>query len=169
MAREIQSYELMIPALFDLSRHLPSQIAAGIRTQGDHPVDHKLTPQELYLTLRGREAASRYLSTFIVKHLESRPIRDDCPQKRRCQMSFEAVTFDLIRDINGLLCSRNSDVLFAISETLSMLLAQDGQGGIAYGVCSPCLEDYAAEVDGARNEIWSSLPEWFAVKVDTWG
>lgn len=84
-------------------------------------------------------------------------------------MSFESVTFDLIRDINGLLCSRNSDVLFAISETLSMLLAQDGQGGTKFGVCSLCLDDYVVEVEGARNEVWQSLPDWFAVTVDNWG
>lgn len=159
----------MVSALYDLCRNLPSNIAAGVCSEGDPPAVHQLSREDLFLTLRGREAASRYLSTFIVKQLESRVMHENCPQRRRCQVSFESVTFDLIRDVNGLLCNRNSDVLFAIVDSLSLLLAQDGQGGTKYGVCRWCLEDYDADVERARNEVWASLPDWFGVEVDSWG
>jgi hypothetical protein len=168
LAKEIQSPELMIPAFYDLSRNIPSHVAEGVRSLGDNPAVHKPSHEELFFILKGREHGCRFLSTFIVTELEGRTLHEECTQRRRCQMTFESVTFDLLRDINGMLCSRNSDVLFAISECFSMLVEEGRRGGDWPSVCALCLEDFKRSVDRARNEVWHALPEWFGVTIDSW-
>ena len=158
----------MIPAFYDLSRNVLSHVAAGVRSLGANPTLHKPSHEELFFILKGRELGCRFLSTFIVTELEGRKLHEECTQRRLCQMSFEFVTFDLLRDINGLLCNRNSDALFAISECLSMV-AEDRRGSIRPRVCALCLGDFNSVVDRARNEIWYSLPDWFGVAIDAWG
>jgi hypothetical protein len=161
LAKEVQAPELMVSSLYDLSRNVPSRIAAGVNTH--------LSQDDLYCTLKGRETASRFLSTFIVHELEGRRSASECTQARTCEMAFEGITFDLLRDINGLLCGRNSDVLFAISECVTMLLAKDERGVKRYDVCRFCMEEFERAVFSARNEMWYCLPRWFEVAVEFWG
>lgn len=121
--------------------------------------------------LKGREHASRFLSTFIVNELESRVPATDCiylkdeePSRRRtCRAAFEAITFEVLRDVNGV-TSRSYDPLFTIVES-EMMQARDGlpdgQQSSAFRTCESCRIDYATSVDVARDEFWRRLPKWF--------
>lgn len=178
LAREIGEPNLLPSAFYDLSRYLPSQLMEGY--VGPDGVQHHLTDDDVCKVLRGKEQGARFFSTFIVTELEARGPTANCLHrneaqqslKRACQMAFEAVTFELIRDVNGMVCNRNSDPLFTIADSV-LMQTRDDQPGVenkaAYRACEACRLDYAAVVEAAREEFWRQLPTWFEVEVKNWG
>ncbi|KAI0633407.1 hypothetical protein C8Q77DRAFT_1157616 [Trametes polyzona] len=176
LAREIGENKLLPSAFYDLSRYLPSQLMEGHVVDGVH---HHLADDDLCRVLRGKEQGARFFSTFIVTELEARGPSVHCLHrnevqpalKRACQMAFEAVTFELIRDVNGMVCNRNTDPLFTISESV-LMQTRDDQPGVenkaAYRACEACRLDYAAVVQAAREEFWRQLPAWFELEVKNW-
>ncbi|EKM54340.1 uncharacterized protein PHACADRAFT_146190 [Phanerochaete carnosa HHB-10118-sp] len=178
LAREVDAPELLPSAFYDLSRYLPSQLAADY-TDLDTGRIYSLSNNDLFRVFRGKEQAARYFSTFIVKELEGRVPAEFChnrnelqpSRKRRCQMAFEAVTYSLIRDVNGLVLNRNSDPLFAIHDSLLMQTREDVPGTenkAAIRACEACRMDFGAIVEAVREEFWHKLPEWFDLEVPNW-
>lgn len=170
--------ELLPSASYDLSRFLPSQAAAGFQSTSTSGI-HRLAEYDLLNVLRGREHASRFLSTFIVNELEGRDPSDWCiyrkeekiVQRRACQIAFEAVTYELLRDVNGVVCSRNSDPLYAIQDAELMQTREDIPGAENKTVrraCEACRAEFGAVVDAAREEFWGKLPQWFGVDLENW-
>jgi hypothetical protein len=180
LAREVSIPELLPAAFYDLSRYLPSEVASGYRTS--RSALHRLSQADLLRTLQGREEAARFLSTFVVNELESRLASEHClhrnaeggvapsGRRERCAMAFEAVTFELVRDVNGIVCNRNSDVLYALEESLLIQTRDDRPGErnqAPLRACEACRMEYAAVVGNARRELWNSLPRWFALEVES--
>jgi len=178
LAREIDYPPLLPSAMYDLSRTSPREAAIGIQS----PVTGKYIKLEyvdLLSVLKGRENTSRFLSAFIVQELEERqPSRwclrrkDVHPTNRRtCRIAFEAITFELLRDIGGIVNHLTSDPLYALSETGQMQIRDDPLGGEAPSMktCVTCKSEFKAVVDTAREEFWRMLPEWFGVEVSSWG
>ena len=140
-----------------------------------------LPTADLMQVLRGKEQAARFFSTFIVNELEGRSPSQWCVHrhdshpavKRACQIAFEAITFELIRDVNGMVCNRNSDPLFAIADSFAMQTREDTPGvenRALYRACEACRLEYGAVVDAVREDFWRRLPEWFGLEVDVnWG
>lgn len=179
LAREANAPELLPAAFYDLSRYLPSQLAAG-HTDTTTSITHHLSSEDLFKVFRGKEQAARYFSTFIVKELEGRAASEFCAnrhelqpaRKRRCQIAFEAVTYSLVQDINGLVLNRNSDPLFAITDSLFMQTRGDVPGTenkAAIRTCEACRHEYVVLVENVREELWRRLPEWFELDVQNWG
>ncbi|KAJ7462250.1 hypothetical protein B0H11DRAFT_2160122 [Mycena galericulata] len=169
LAQAINASEILPSAYYDLSRYVVSETTAGY-TDSDNVV-HQLSPDDLMSLLKGREHASRFLSTFIVNELEGREpsvscvhIRDeDAAQRRACQAAFESITFEILRDVNGV-THRSSDPLFAIVDAELMQTRDDAQGQPSVlRACEFCRLEFGAAVDQAREEFWSKLPIWFGV------
>lgn len=129
--------------------------------------------------LRGREHSSRFLSTFVVNELEGREPslacihrNDSDPfRKRICQATFEATTFEMLRDVNGVVFHRNSDPLFAIMDAdLMQTRGNPANGGLSllHRACEACRLEFTTSVDAAREDLWQNLPMWFNVNVDSW-
>ncbi|KAI0330138.1 hypothetical protein GY45DRAFT_1370977 [Cubamyces sp. BRFM 1775] len=177
LGRETNAFELLPSAFYDLSRNLPSQLMDGYTdTEGVH---HHLSDDDVGKVLRGKEHGARFFSTFIVTELEGRGRSANCahrddeqPAKRTCQMAFEAVTFELIRDLNGMVRNRNSDPLFTIADSVVMQ-ARDDQLGVenktTFRACEACRLEYAVVVKAARETFWRQLPIWFEVGLKQWG
>ncbi|KZT19911.1 hypothetical protein NEOLEDRAFT_1076856 [Neolentinus lepideus HHB14362 ss-1] len=178
LAREVDAPELLPSAYYDLSRYLPSQTISGF-TFAESCSPELLSHVDLINTLRGRESAARFFSTFIVNQLEGRKPSQLCwyrneqkpSRRRRCQMAFEQITFEILRDVNGFTCNRNSDPLFALYDTVAMQTRDDIPGQwnkTGLRACERCRFDYSVVVGSARAEFWSHLPEWFGVTVANW-
>ncbi|PSS37870.1 hypothetical protein PHLCEN_2v338 [Hermanssonia centrifuga] len=179
LAREVDAPELLPAAFYDLSRYLPSQLAAGY-TDPHTAVTHYLSAADLFKVFRGKEQAARCFSTFIVKELEGRSVSEFClnrheihpSRKRRCQIAFEAVTYSLIQDINGLVLNRNSDPLFAVADSLHMQTRGDVPGvenRAAIRACEACRLEYGELVENMRQDMWRRIPEWFELDVSKRG
>ncbi|KAG0703237.1 hypothetical protein DFH29DRAFT_917797 [Suillus ampliporus] len=178
LAREINYPPLLPSAMYDLSRSTPSQAAIGIVSPltGKHV---RLEYADLLSVLKGREQASRFFSTFIVNHLEGRKPslwclrrKDDHPvDKKTCQIAFEAITFELLRDINGIISNRTSDPLYAMSEAEQMQIRDDPLGSDVSPMrtCEQCRGEFAVDVDAAKEDFWKKLPKWFDIDVSPWG
>ena len=164
--------------MYDLSRCAPSEAATGVfNAQLGNYV--RLDESDLVSVLRGREHASRFFSTFIVNELEGRTPSAWCLRrndsiplaKRACQYVFEAITFELLRDINGIISHRTSDPLHAMSEAEAMLtretIPEDGPSTMR--TCEVCRIEFASAVHAAKEEFWRNLPAWFGVDVSKWG
>lgn len=160
-----------------MSRSPPSQAAVGYSTNSGI---HNLSDQDLYNLFRGRESTSRFLSTFIVNELEGREPSQHChyleqnssPPRNTCQIAFETITFELLRDVNGVVCNRNSDPLYAIQDAELMQTRGDRPGEdnkASCRACEACRLDFGAIVDAARVEFWGLLPHWYGVEVENWG
>jgi len=177
LARATNAPELLPSAFYDLCRCPPSDIASGY-TDPRSSTLHILSPQDLMSILKGKEHASRYLSTFVVNELEGRQPAATCihlPEKdpvrrRTCQAAFEAITFEILRDVNGVVCHRSSDPLFAIVDAELMQTRQDASFslGVSLRACEHCRVEFAAVVDAVREEFWSRLPLWFGLQVPNW-
>ncbi|KAG5638637.1 hypothetical protein H0H81_011356 [Sphagnurus paluster] len=176
LARTVNAPELLPVAFYDLSRSPPSTCAAGyILPHASSPKAQHLCDADLLALLRGKEHASRFLSTFIVSELEGRPPSASCAyltgvgadhgRRRMCQSAFEMVTFEVLRDARG----RSSDPLSAIME--AELMQTRGEGPVVLGMraCEWCRAEFGAAVDSAREEFWARMPEWFGVDVGVWG
>ncbi|KAJ7680285.1 hypothetical protein DFH06DRAFT_1162466 [Mycena polygramma] len=166
LGREIQAPELLPSAFYDLSRCLVSETTAGYTDSNN--VLHQLLPEDLMNLLKGREHASRFLSTFIVNELEGREPSANCVhaddedpgQRRLCQAAFESTTFEILRDVNGV-THRSSDPLFAIIDAEMMQTRDDAS---ILQACEFCRLEFGAAVDRARDEFWNKMGGWFGVE-----
>ncbi|OAX44146.1 hypothetical protein K503DRAFT_861722 [Rhizopogon vinicolor AM-OR11-026] len=171
LAREIDYPPLLPSAMYDLSRITPRQVALGVES----PITDRctgLTYTDLLTVLKGRERASRFLSTFILNELEGRqPSRSCLHRKDTCRIAFEAIMFELLRDIGGIISNLTSDPLYAMSEAEKMHICDDPLGSETPSMkpCEPCRREFAMTVDAARVQFWGKLPEWFDIEVSTWG
>ncbi|KAJ7703235.1 hypothetical protein B0H17DRAFT_1042405 [Mycena rosella] len=172
LARAIHAPEILPSAFYDLSRSVVSETTTGYTDSSN--VVHQLSPDDLMNLLKGREHASRFLSTFIVNELEGREpsancihTRDeDAARRRACQAAFESITFEILRDVNGV-THRSSDPLFAIVDAELMQTRDDTHGhGSVLRACEWCRLEFGAAVDSSREEFWSKLPVWFSVELD---
>ncbi|KIY69515.1 hypothetical protein CYLTODRAFT_224673 [Cylindrobasidium torrendii FP15055 ss-10] len=169
LCREISAAQLLPSALYDLSRAAPHAIVQDA-------VDKHLPEDVLLDVLKGREHASRFLSTFVVNYLEGRTPSPTCAyqtqgrpnsNQRTCQSTYEAITFELLRDVNGVVCQRSSDPLFAILEAKVMQSTLDRLPA-GYRACKHCRSEFNGVVFRARADLWRHLPEWFGVELATW-
>ncbi|KAG6899486.1 hypothetical protein C0993_009780 [Termitomyces sp. T159_Od127] len=175
--RAVNALELLPAAFYDLSRSSPSACAAGY-TCPLTLTTHQLSDVDLLNLLRGKEHSSRFLSTFIVKELEGREpsmsclyrMEPDVARRRVCQAAFEAITFEILRDINGTICQRSSDPLFAILDAELMQTREDPLGRLnsALRACEYCRSEFGAAVDAAREDFWQRLPTWFGIDPVAW-
>ncbi|KAJ3724427.1 hypothetical protein EV361DRAFT_929274 [Lentinula raphanica] len=174
LARSVNAPELLPSAFYDLSRSPISHTAAGYTAPGGTDYHH-LSDEDLFNLLRGREDASRFLSTFIVNQLEGRKPSTNCiymqvgdhTRRRFCQFAFENVFRDLLRATNSLVCDRSCDPLFAIMH--AEMIYERGDGRVLRP-CESCRAEFRVEVEAARDEFWHSLPEWFGdIQVTVWG
>lgn len=144
----------------------------------DRPEIQTLSDNDLLNTLKGREQTSRFLSTFVVNELENRDRSASCLhrneqdpfRKRICIATFETITFEILRDVNGVVYHRTSDPLFAIMDA-ELMQNRNGLGNSRldlHRACEPCRVEFAATVDNAREELWSKLPVWFNVELPLW-
>ncbi|KAF7315405.1 hypothetical protein MIND_00055200 [Mycena indigotica] len=172
LARAINAPELLPSAFYDLSRSPVSETTAGhIDSQG---VLHQLAQGDLMHLLKGREHASRFLSTFIVNELEGREPSSNCLHRqfqdvghgRVCQAAFENVTFEILRDVNGV-THRSSDPLFAMLDSELMQTRDSGQGPVMRA-CEFCRLEFGTAVDQAREEFWQKMAIWFGVELTGW-
>lgn len=180
LARATDTPELLLSAFYDLSRCSPSDCATGY-TCPETSIHHCLSDQDLMNLLRGKEHSSRLLSTFIVQELESRGPSPGCQyattnapdaRRRNCQASFEAVTFEILRDANGALRHRNSDPLFAIMDAELMMSSGvdlSGRQNLAFRACEACRVEFASAASLCREDFWHLLPQWFNIKIVPWG
>ena len=181
LARQTDALELLPSAFYDLSRCSASEIATGyLPSKSTNRSDgHHLTDTDLLCVLRGREQASRFLSTFIVAELEGREPSPNCVyrsdpeafRKRVCQAVFEATTFEVLRDVNGVVLHRSSDPLFALMDADMMQARTGAEGGrlnVLQRACEPCRMDLSASVDAEREAMWRKLPSWFGLDVPGW-
>lgn len=141
---------------------------------------HKLSHDNIVSTLKGKESASRFFSTFIVKTLEGRDASKWClnydpevplEKRRACRISFESVTFELLRDVNGFVCNRNSDQLYAMAEAIGMQTRDffpDHEKQPVFRACENCRQELSTSVNSAREEFWARLPDWFKVQTTHW-
>ncbi|KAJ7725859.1 hypothetical protein DFH07DRAFT_853664 [Mycena maculata] len=167
LARAVNAPEILPSAFYDLSRSVVSETTAGTDYANKR---HQLSPDDLMSLLKGREHASRFLSTFIVNELEGREpsascvhTRDeDVAQRRACQAAFESITFEILRDVNGV-THRTSDPLFAIVDAELMQTRDDAS---VLRACEFCRLEFGAAVDQAREEFWRKLPVWFGVDLE---
>ena len=182
--REIKAYEFLPAAFYDLSRCVASDIVQGWSYPADPTSTWHLSSDEIMTCLKGKEQASRFLSTFIVNELEGREPSASCVylteantdgtdgmmKRRICPAAFEAVTFEIVRDCNGVVCHRITDPLFAILDAYLMQKRDNpiGRGRITFRACDFCKEEFAQAVETARNTLWQKLPSWFGVKLDEW-
>lgn len=177
LAREVEAPELIPAAFYDLCRLLPSVVATGYTDPFDRQC-HRLTAGDLVLLLQGREAASRFFSTFVVTELENRRASDICfnrrqrdpAQRRWCTGAFQSIMFELLQDVNGLITGCTADPLFAMQAVLN-LQADPGTPDTRnmFRACDACRQELVESVRSARNRFWDSLPEWFGVEVASWG
>lgn len=179
LGRDIKAPEILPSAFYDLSRYPPSHAAIGYNDPETSEL-HELSSDDLLNLLRGREHASRFLSTFIVNELEARPPSEWCiyrneedfSRQRACRVAFEAITFELLSDVGGVFCKRSSDPLYAIVDSELMQTRYDisGTGNKnGFKACEACRTEFAAMVDAAREELWGKLPLWFGIEVESWG
>ncbi|KAG8213809.1 hypothetical protein J3R82DRAFT_10522 [Butyriboletus roseoflavus] len=178
LARDIDAPFLLPSAMYDLSRSAPSEAATGIFNAqlGDYI---RLDETDLLCVLRGREHAARYFSTFIVNELEGRTpsawcLRRNDPNplaKRACQIAFEAITFELLRDINGIISHRTSDPLYAMSDAEAMQTRESvpEDSPSTMRTCEICRAEFSSAVLAAKEDFWRKLPLWFGVDVPKWG
>ncbi|KAJ7594567.1 hypothetical protein C8J56DRAFT_821382 [Mycena floridula] len=172
LARDIGATELLPSAFYDLSRYPPSQIISGCSNE-DSTI-HRLSPADLMDALKGREHASRFLSTFIVNEMEGRAPATACvyqkhsdmSRRRTCQATFEAITFEILRDNNENVCHRSSDPLFAIMDAV-LLQSRTSQLHSDLLPCEPCQLEFRSVVEFNRETFWRKLPEWFGVDLES--
>ncbi|KAF9268647.1 hypothetical protein L218DRAFT_522097 [Marasmius fiardii PR-910] len=174
LARDVNALELLPSAFYDLSRSSPAGAAQGhmcSKTQRHH----SLSDGDLLALLKGREHASRFLSTFLVNYVEGRdpsPLciyrrqQSDISRRRACQAAFEGITFEILRDTNDALSQRSSDPLFALMDAALMLVrVEDGRW---LRPCEFCRSDFETVVDNARDDFWRLLPQWYGIDLPAW-
>jgi hypothetical protein len=178
LALDLGLSSLLPAALYDLARYGPSKIMAGtpaspLSFTSERAVPRKpatLSPALLITTFRGREAAQRYLTDFVIKELQGRAPAPDCvyleedAPSRMCRESFYFIMLNVLRSVGGIACGRDADPLFTLIQAMDMLSRtdfSDGHRQCGLKLCHPCKVDFANSATRAREEVWKLLPAWF--------
>lgn len=166
LARRADVPELLPAAFYDLSRQPPSVCAVGFSDVNDC-THYRLSPSDLVLLFQGREAASRFLSTFIVQALEARGPSPHClnahpgagaSRVQRCVQAFQRIAQEIV---NATICGYAADPLFILKEVLQ---TRAGPGELRFRPCVSCAAELERVVEGARQILWDRLPMWFGVE-----
>jgi hypothetical protein len=174
LARAVDAPYLLPSAFYDLSRCYPSDTAVGYKCPRTQETHH-LSELDLTNLLKGKEYAARFLSSFILNDLENREPAANCMyktdsdplRKRHCQAAFEAIAFEILRDVNGVVYHRSSDPLFAIMDA-ELMQSREDLAGVSMRVCDSCLSGFGAVIDSTREEFWRKLPQWFGLTLQSW-
>lgn len=186
---EMNLLSILPAALYDLSRYGPAKIMAGtvaplttfqrlitqltgsLSKPEIRPV--RLSRDLLCRTLRGREAAQRYLAGFIEKEIHCRSPAQDCLNRfdnispsKQCHESFYFIMLNVLRSIGGISCGRDADPLFSLVQVMEMLSRtdfSDGQRQCGLKLCQACKTDFAASAAKAREDIWNIIPQCFSL------
>ncbi|ESK97300.1 hypothetical protein Moror_17731 [Moniliophthora roreri MCA 2997] len=173
LARRVDAPEILPSAFYDLSRCSSARVAQGHMCTLTQEL-HQLSQDDLLSLLKGREHASRFLSTFLVHYVEGMAPsaaciyrrQTDITRRRACQSAFEGITFALLRDSNDVLGQRSSDPLFILMDAELMLTRYDGERNLR--PCEFCREEFGALLDSAREEFWRQIPQFFGLDLPTW-
>ncbi|KAL1709738.1 hypothetical protein EV121DRAFT_276279 [Schizophyllum commune] len=189
-ALELDLPELLPSAMYDLSRYGPSRVLAGAivphgpysdepahRAMGHGPHEVQSLPRELLVrVLRGRENGQRYISTFITRELQDRAPSQRCfymalqhAAPSPCQESFYFITLNILRSVGGIASGRDGDPLFTLLHAKEMMDRTDfedgqGDGPKALRICGECRRELGKSIEDAREEVWSSLPQWYGLE-----
>ncbi|KAG9312479.1 hypothetical protein JVU11DRAFT_6865 [Chiua virens] len=198
LALELGIPEVLSSAFYDLSRYGPSRILTGARalppafpspdpcalrptTTPSGPLIH-LSHDCLMRTLKGRELAQLYISTFLARALEHRPSgaclyatrtrasppgHADTPPSGHCDESFYFIHLNVLRSVGGIACGRDADPLFTLLQAAEMLERRDFSDGVrtcGLKMCGVCRREWRGEVGRAREEVWGLIPVWFGLK-----
>ncbi|KAJ7142423.1 hypothetical protein C8R44DRAFT_923985 [Mycena epipterygia] len=180
LALDLGLSSILPAALYDLARYGPSKILAGtpappLSFTSERSAPRKpttLPPDFLFLTLRGRERAQRYLADFVIKELQGRAPAPDClyleddHPSRMCCESFYFIMLNVLRSVGGIACGRDADPLFTLVQAMDMLSRtdfSDGHRQCGLKLCHPCKLNFAASANRARDEVWKLLPAWFGL------
>ncbi|KAJ6566855.1 hypothetical protein B0H19DRAFT_940218 [Mycena capillaripes] len=186
LALDLGLSSLLPTALYDLARYGPSKIMVGtpappLSFTSERAAPRKpatLSPALLITTFRGREAAQRYLSDFVIKELQGRPPASDCQYleedipSRMCRESFYFIMLNILRSVGGIASGRDADPLFTLVQAMDMLSRtdfSDGHRQCGLRLCHPCKLDFANSATHAREEVWKLLPTWFELDGNTGG
>lgn len=178
LALDLGLSSLLPTALYDLARYGPSKIMSGtpappLSFAFERAAPRKpaiLSPALLIITFRGREAAQRYMSDFVIKELQGRPPASDClyleedVPSRMCRESFYFIMLNILRSVGGIASGRDADPLFTLVQAMDMLSRtdfSDGNRQCGLRLCHPCKVDFAHSATLAREEVWKLLPTWF--------
>lgn len=180
LAKDLQLYDLLPAAYYDLSRYGPRRIVSGAPWPAPTPssIDKEQRPavyldrHELQLVLLGRESGQRFLSAFIEAELTGRPIAAQCDNKlqdagRVCRESTYYVMLNVLRAIGGITHGRDADPLFTLTLTVEMLSRTDFTDGVrrcGLKICSACKADLRECVEKARRHVWALIPQWFGLE-----
>ncbi|KAN0078102.1 hypothetical protein V8E55_010159 [Tylopilus felleus] len=204
LALELGIPEVLPSAFYDLSRYGPSRILSGARalkpvftepdpcaarwttavhespteaqTQEDgKPPMIRLSDDSLVRTLRGREFAQLYISTFLTRALEHRP-SDACnggtpagasSEFAHCAESFYFIHLNVLRSVGGIACGRDADPLYTLVQAAEMVERKDFSDGVqtcGLKMCGVCKREWKGEVGRAREEVWGLIPVWFGLR-----
>jgi len=155
-----------------------------MHTQGDGkpPMIH-LSHDSLIRTLRGRELAQLYISTFLTRALEYRPSAAclysggvGIPpggtaaatfQSADCTESFYFIHLNVLRSVGGIACGRDADPLYTLVQAAEMVERKDFSDGVrtcGLKMCGVCKREWKGEVGRARREVWGLIPVWFGLR-----
>ncbi|KIJ62509.1 hypothetical protein HYDPIDRAFT_176574 [Hydnomerulius pinastri MD-312] len=179
LALELGLPEVLPSAFFDLSRYGPSKILQGARAFPPPPVIH-LSHDSLVRTLKGRESAQLYISTFLRRALAQHP-SPSCLHSAKlssssssatqtptpsphCTESFYFIQLNVLRSVGGIACGRDADPLYTLTQAAEMLERKDFSDGVrtcGLRMCGVCKKEWKGEVGRARAEVWGMIPGWF--------
>ena len=181
------------------TRKLQSQPLAqprdGKQTQspgdGKPPMIH-LSHDSLIRTLRGRELAQLYISTFLARALEYRPsaaclystrggvgttaattglppggTAATASRSAHCTESFYFIHLNVLRSVGGIAVGRDADPLYTLVQAAEMVERKDFSDGVrtcGLKMCGVCKREWKGEVGRAREEVWGLIPVWFGLR-----
>ncbi|KIJ19652.1 hypothetical protein PAXINDRAFT_127876 [Paxillus involutus ATCC 200175] len=204
LALELDLPAVLPSAFYDLSRYAPSKILSGARAPpsafaspdpcplrselGENPSagleepGERARPPSIHLshdslvrTLKGRERAQLYISTFLTRALQHHPSpscsRSTGPRtaaaSAHCIESFYFIHLNVLRSVGGIACGRDADPLFTLMQATEMLERKDFSDGVktcGLKLCGVCKREWRGEVGRAREEVWQLIPAWFGLK-----
>ncbi|KIK77869.1 hypothetical protein PAXRUDRAFT_58788, partial [Paxillus rubicundulus Ve08.2h10] len=169
LARELNLPEVVPSAFYDLSRYAPSKILSG--AQAPPPVFIHLSHDSLVRTLKGRERAQLYISTFLTQALQHHPSPiclhamkasrstggRAAAASAHCIESFYFIHLNILKSIGGIACGRDADPLFTLMQAAEMFPSKDFSDGVktcGLKMCRVCEREWRGEVGKAREEVW---------------
>ncbi|KAG8215724.1 hypothetical protein J3R82DRAFT_7617 [Butyriboletus roseoflavus] len=169
----------------------PDRVRTQTRGNRKPPMIH-LSHDSVIRTLRGRELAQLYISTFLTRALEYRPsaaclystraasssvgvgvgiqsggTATTTTKSAHCIESFYFIHLNILRSVGGIACGRDADPLFTLVQAAEMLERQDFSDGMrtcGLKMCGVCKREWKGEVGRAREEVWGLIPVWFGLR-----
>ena len=160
-----------------------AQAQTQAQTQGDGKIH--LSHDSLIRTLRGRELAQLYISTFLTRALEHRPsaaclyssgggvgmppggTAAATSRSAHCTESFYFIHLNVLRSVGGIAYGRDADPLFTLVQAAEMVERRDFSDGVrmcGLNMCGVCKREWRGEVGRAREEVWGLIPVWFGLR-----